>query len=320
MTSTTDLKKLYRFSILSPKEFFEFDFSTLLILTKEKDRLTIADTLGFPEAVIGNFSLVEGQGLSTYVIQNKKAEGVTDLDAETRFEVPGIVREFGIHSAVCVPMMIQDEIIGALIGHTRVKRVFTAEDISIYQNIANHAAVAIKNAMNLEELKCLNEVLACQATTDPLTGIANRAKFSEVLESELARSNRFALPLSLIMFDIDQFKKINDTYGHNAGDDVLRELSAWVSKSVRKHDLFTRWGGEEFMIMFTNSTKSKATLYAEKLRLEIEALDFPQVGRVTCSFGVAEFEKDLTVDSLVQKADVALYRAKSAGRNRVEAN
>ena len=105
---------------------------------------------------------------------------------------------------------------------------------------------------------------------------------------------------------------------YNAGDDVLRELTAIVSKPIRKHDLFARWGGEEFLNMVTNSAKSGAALFAEKLRRKIEAFDFPQVESITCSFGVAEFEKDDTIDPLVKKADVALYRAKSAGRNRVE--
>jgi diguanylate cyclase (GGDEF)-like protein/PAS domain S-box-containing protein len=171
-----------------------------------------------------------------------------------------------------------------------------------------------------EELKRLNEILVRQATSDPLTGIANRTKFNEVLEIEMARSRRFALPLSLIMIDIDRFKTINDTYGHNAGDNVLREFASRVSKSIRKNDLFTRWGGEEFMILVTNVTRSGTVIFAEKLRLEIETFDFSPFGRITCSFGVTEFEKNDTIDSFIKKVDIALYRAKSAGRNRVESS
>jgi len=171
-----------------------------------------------------------------------------------------------------------------------------------------------------EELKRLHQILIRQATSDPLTGIANRIKFNEVLVKEIARSKRFTLPLSLIMMDIDHFKAVNDTYGHIAGDNVLREFASRVSKSVRKNDLFTRWGGEEFMILVTNVTRSGTVIFAEKLRLEIEAFDFSPVGRITCSFGVTGYEKTDTIDSFIKKADVALYRAKSAGRNRVESS
>ena len=169
-----------------------------------------------------------------------------------------------------------------------------------------------------EELKRLNEILIRQAASDPLTGISNRTKFNEVLEKEIARSIRFKLPLSLIMMDIDHFKEINDTYGHIAGDNVLREFASRVSRSIRKNDLFTRWGGEEFMILVTNVIRSGTVIFAEKLRLEIEALDFSPVRCITCSFGVTEFEKNDTIDSFIKKVDIALYRAKSAGRNRVE--
>jgi len=168
------------------------------------------------------------------------------------------------------------------------------------------------------EMKLLNELLARQATTDPLTGISNRLKFNDMLSTELRRAKRFGTPLSLIMFDIDHFKGINDSFGHHAGDQVLRELTGLVAQSVRAHDLFARWGGEEFMIMATNITADNARLYAEKLRLMIEHREFSGVRRVTCSFGVAQLASDDNDDSFTRRADDALYRAKAQGRNRVE--
>jgi diguanylate cyclase (GGDEF)-like protein/PAS domain S-box-containing protein len=169
-----------------------------------------------------------------------------------------------------------------------------------------------------EELKRLNALLACQAATDELTGIPNRSKFNESLSNEILRSKRFKLPLSVIIFDIDNFKKINDTYGHNSGDCALQYLAALVTKVMRKHDLFARWGGEEFLIMVTNTDQRGAELYAERLRLMIEKFDFPEVGHLTCSFGLAEFAPDDTDDVLINRADQALYRAKAGGKNRVE--
>jgi diguanylate cyclase (GGDEF)-like protein/PAS domain S-box-containing protein len=169
-----------------------------------------------------------------------------------------------------------------------------------------------------EELKHLNQLLLCQASTDPLTGISNRSKFSESLGMEIMRSKRFRLPLSLIIFDVDHFKIINDTYGHNTGDCALQYLTGLVAKFVRRNDLFARWGGEEFVIMATNTGRRGAIIFAEKLRSMIEKFDFPEVGHLTCSFGVAEFVHDDTDEVLINRADQILYQAKAGGRNRVE--
>jgi PAS domain S-box-containing protein len=152
MTLTTDVRKLYRFAVLASKELFALDYSTLMILSEDKTRLTIEACLGFPETLIGQFSLVEGQGLSTYVVKNKKPGTVADFTVETRFDVPAMTHEYNIHSALCVPMMVEDKVIGVLIGHTIERRAFSNADIVLYQNIGNHAAVAIKNAMNLKAL------------------------------------------------------------------------------------------------------------------------------------------------------------------------
>jgi diguanylate cyclase (GGDEF)-like protein len=176
---------------------------------------------------------------------------------------------------------------------------------------------AIERKRAAEELKRLNELLERQATTDPLTGILNRLKFNHTLNAEIQRSKRYAMPLSLIMFDIDHFKNINDSHGHHAGDKVLREIVELVKENIRVHDFFARWGGEEFMIMATNTVLDNARLLAEHLRLKIGRHHIQGVGRVTCSFGVAQLIND-TEDQLMQRVDHALYQAKANGRDRVE--
>ncbi|HUK99648.1 MAG TPA: diguanylate cyclase [Nitrospirota bacterium] len=168
------------------------------------------------------------------------------------------------------------------------------------------------------QLKQLNEILSRQATTDPLTGIANRLKFKDVLNTEIRRATRFNTSLSLIMLDVDDFKKINDIHGHHVGDDILCELTTLITPHVRIHDLFARWGGEEFMIMVTNTSIDNARHFAEKLRRIIEKHDFPSIRQVTCSFGVAQLGKDENDIRFTHKVDNALYRAKAKGRNRVE--
>ena len=152
ITVTTDLNKLYRSVISTAQDLLSLDFSTLMILTKDKKQLIIKDTLGFPEAMINTFRLAEGQGLSSYVTQNALPGMVTDFTTETRFDVPPVVIEKGIHSAVCVPLMLEGDVLGVLIGHTLMQRTFTEEEISLYQNIANQAAVAIQNSLHLGAL------------------------------------------------------------------------------------------------------------------------------------------------------------------------
>ncbi|HUI44488.1 MAG TPA: diguanylate cyclase [Nitrospirota bacterium] len=176
---------------------------------------------------------------------------------------------------------------------------------------------AIERKKAAEELKRLNELLERQATTDPLTGILNRLKFNNTLNSEIQRSKRYAIPLSLIMFDIDHFKNINDSYGHHVGDRVLYEIVGLVKENIRVHDFFARWGGEEFMLLATNTEQDNARLLAENLRFMIGRHHIQGVGRVTCSFGVAQLIND-TEDQLTQRVDRALYQAKANGRDRVE--
>ena len=156
------------------------------------------------------------------------------------------------------------------------------------------------------------------ATRDMLTGALNRWKFLKDFSYEFAKAKRFGLPLSLIMFDIDFFKKVNDTYGHDAGDMVLKKIVEIVKNSIRKIDKLVRWGGEEFIIFVPNTDLEGAAFLAEKLRRKIEEADFGKVGKVTVSFGVAGMRKGDTVDDLLKRVDEALYKAKQRGRNRVE--
>lgn len=168
------------------------------------------------------------------------------------------------------------------------------------------------------ELQELAQNLRLRATTDPLTGLYNRAKFDESLASETARSERYETPLALIMYDVDHFKQVNDVHGHQIGDDVLVRLAEIVFESIRTTDLLARWGGEEFVILAPGLDGPTACQAAEKLRATIEQAAFSVVGKITCSFGVAEFSDGDTAATLVARADNALYRAKLHGRNRTE--
>jgi len=152
---------------------------------------------------------------------------------------------------------------------------------------------------------------------DSLTQIGNRRFFTKTFQEEIYKSRRYNRPLSLIIFDIDHFKEINDTLGHHAGDCVLEELSSLVGAQLRSSDHFARWGGEEFTIILPESELSQSVLTAEKLREMIETYPFSINQQVTCSFGVIECADDETIDTALGRVDTKLYEAKEMGRNRV---
>lgn len=136
--------------------------------------------------------------------------------------------------------------------------------------------------------------------------------------NEMNRLKRYGHPLCLMVFDIDFFKKINDRYGHGTGDQVLIELAANIRTFLRASDSLTRWGGEEFVVLCPNTTRSKASLLAERLRNRIACTNFPEVEHITVSIGVAECLPEETWEQWFKRADAALYQAKSAGRNQVQ--
>lgn len=160
------------------------------------------------------------------------------------------------------------------------------------------------------------------ALTDSLTKLYNRRIFIEVAEKELSRASKFGDSFSIILLDIDNFKKINDTYGHDVGDIVLRTVAEVLKKNVRKMDMVVRWGGEEFIVMLPNTNLKNAVKVAEKLRKLIERtkmkLPSGEVINITVSVGVSSFKGQRSLDEIIKEADIALYTAKSRGKNRVE--
>ncbi len=156
------------------------------------------------------------------------------------------------------------------------------------------------------------------AVTDYLTGLSSRHKIDETLTYEISRAQRSSHPLTVILMDIDNFKSINDTYGHVTGDVVIRDIAALIRESLRPIDFAGRWGGEEFIIISPETNLKAAMGYTEKLRKRLEEARFEGPGRVTASFGVAQWKKGELSNEIVSAADEMLYKAKHSGKNRVE--
>lgn len=168
------------------------------------------------------------------------------------------------------------------------------------------------------KLRAMNRELERLSVTDRLTGLFNRTKLDAELAAELARSQRFGQPFAVILLDLDEFKQVNDTHGHPAGDRVLIDLARILTDNTRRTDLVGRWGGEEFMILCPQSAPSGAAFLAESLRRRIGDHVFPVAGRLSASFGVTCYQPGDAARDLIARADEALYEAKRRGRNRVE--
>jgi len=187
---------------------------------------------------------------------------------------------------------------------------------SLVLMINSRLFLEVQDFANEKEMMALE--LRKLANTDGLTGIFNRSKIEQALTIEVLRSRRYKHPLSIIMADIDHFKEVNDTYGHNVGDQVLSGIASMIKQHVREVDTVGRWGGEEFLIVCPETTAEGAKKLAEKLRKKIEKHNFKDVGSKTVSMGVAQIEEDDWDEDMIKRADKNLYKAKKSGRNRVE--
>lgn len=168
------------------------------------------------------------------------------------------------------------------------------------------------------EARMRADQMAYLAFNDYLTGLPNRRGIERILQDEVERARRYGRPLSVVMVDLDHLKRVNDTFGHDAGDRTLQEVAQLLARELRRTDRVGRWGGEEFIVVAPETDRKAAWMLAQRLKETLERHPFDQVGTITASYGVASFRPDDTVQSLIKRADEALYRAKVAGRNRVE--
>jgi diguanylate cyclase (GGDEF)-like protein len=220
----------------------------------------------------------------------------------------------GMESLLVLPLVVREEPIGTLIIAARAPSAFGTAVRETLQVLANQLAVAMANARAVRQLEEM-------ATTDGLTGCLNKRAFLDQMEQKLMAAQRFGRKLSIIVTDLDHFKAVNDTYGHAAGDRVLKELGRVLQRVKRETDLVARFGGEEFCVLCEETDARGAQLLAERVREELENTELlTELGplRVTASLGVATFpDHASTAADLFVQGDKALYEAKHSGRNQV---
>ncbi len=346
LTAERDLDHLLRMIIEETTLVTDAERSSLFLIDREKNQMWAKIAQGVNVIEI-RFPL--GTGIAGFVGQTGEAINIADAYRDARFNPEFDLKTgFRTKSVLCVPMKnMQGDILGAIQVLNKKTGIFSGEDKMFLSALASQAAVAIENAdlyrrlnvLNLslekkveertaeltatnERLVELNRKLEDISITDELTRIYNRRYFMERLKLEVKRAVRYGSPLSLLMVDVDLFKKVNDNFGHQAGDAVLARIAGLIKARLREIDLFARYGGEEFGLLATGTDQAGALVLAGQLRELVQNAGFAHEGRpfaVTISIGIGAWDQAVKEDfeELIRRADAALYRAKEQGRNRV---
>lgn len=221
-----------------------------------------------------------------------------------------LVKKLDLEEFIIAPLRMKGEIAAILIVDNYItKKEIEKEDFKIFEMFSEHAAGALENSHSFE-------LTLVRAHTDSLTGLWNYGYFQYKLDEELAKAQATQENLSVLMIDIDDFKKYNDSFGHIQGDQVLKEISGIIKDNCRKIDIVCRYGGEEFSLILPSNNKKEALLLAERIRKSVEKNNISG-SKFTVSIGVASFPQDhARKKELIKKADIALYQAKNKGKNR----
>jgi two-component system cell cycle response regulator len=324
LSSTLDSRKVLYLIVKKLSELIPVTRCSMLsVPSAEHETFTVVSTFEHPD--VFNLKLdINKYPEIRKALRTKKVVVVQDAthDPLMRAVLPSIA-SLGIHAIVVAPVIFRSEVIGTLFLRTsRRDYAFTEREIHLCQSVANVSANALNNAFLFERLNSEKVELQKLAITDFLTGVYNTRYLYHRLEDEFSRAARYNTALSCIMFDIDHFKRINDTYGHRAGDMVLREFADLVKTHIRKSDIFARYGGEEFILVLPHSHLEGAVTEGRRIRDILQAHCFQSISldaRITVSMGVAAFPHEgiTSEHELINKADQALLKAKATGRARL---
>lgn len=314
MNYISDLKNLLQYILSQAIDIASAEKGSIMLYSLETDRLNIRVLAGledteYQEKVNNNEircrSFKPGEGIAGRVFMTSKPMIVNNIREDDLF----INSETSyVRSIACIPMIVYSDVVGVInVTNKKKGKEFTEEDVEMLKAVADQAAVAVNKAQ-----------LWDMAVTDSLTGLYVRRYFMVKLQEEIHRAERYGKRLSVIMADLDRFKKINDTYGHDAGDRALKTISQFLQKNIRDVDAIARYGGEEFVMLIPDADKEAAYCLAQRLRAELAKVKFEDLPPITISLGIATYPSDSTdIEELIKKADAAMYAAKQKGRNRV---
>lgn len=311
INSTLNPSMVRKKAIEAVTKLFDAEAGSLLLIDQKTGDLFFEVALGEKGEEIKSVRLKRGVGIAGWVVDHDVPVMTNDAGKDPRFFVDVDAKSgFATKSMLCVPVKSKERMLGALQAINIIDGFFEDDDMIILQALANQVAVAIENAELYQE-----------SVTDGLTGLYHHKYFELRLKEELDRARRYGMPLTLVMIDIDFFKKVNDTWGHTTGDMVLEKVATLLKEKTRLSDIVARYGGEEFAVILPNIPHANALLVAERFRKTIEDNDFNGL-KITISLGLGHYSgtvSDLNHKTLVELADKALYTAKDSGRNRVEA-
>jgi diguanylate cyclase (GGDEF)-like protein len=314
LANALELDDVFRVSMSTVASIARFDVAAITLYDPSSDVHTVAAVWGPGMESIEKLQFRSNQGLVSMVVKRRTA-------LPCKGEAPGPktpifdreTRIVGIGSLIVLPLVSHDKVLGSLVLGAKRVGAFKERRLNMLEVICNQVAVAIANGQLFAQMEQL-------ASTDGLTKLLNRRTFGERMRLALARAQRHGQPATVILTDIDFFKKVNDTHGHSMGDEVLRQVARCLSRALRCTDLVGRYGGEEFVILLEDTDTRGGLQMAERLRKLVEALSFSGTTgsfRVTLSLGIATYGVDAETDSaLIERADLALYACKEAGRNR----
>jgi diguanylate cyclase (GGDEF)-like protein len=294
-----------------------FDFSSFGMFWKDGHLLLLYQEESCPPSFTQEAVKHMAKVFSTLTGETLEIERI-DLHVEKKKLRPGQMRVgpmATLKSHLTLPLALEGEVLGCISINSDQPNAFDAQDLQFFSVIGYQMAATIEHLQRLSSVKNL-------ATYDTLTGLYNRRYFDERFGMEVQQAFVNKSSLSLILIDIDHFKKVNDTYGHLEGDKILRGVGSLLKNSVRKNDTVARYGGEEFVLILPETNLEAASMIAERIRQVVESTAFDVENahiRVTISLGISSFpsHRPRSKEELVKMADLALYHAKGEGRNRV---